>query len=326
MKFPPPDHRFLRFWTDEYPSHQRPDAWREVLSHMLLKVDLKPLPDEPFRIEATLRALNGIRFGTGKFTSTVHSRTREIVAADNNDLLLIINLEGPLSIALDGMELAVREGDAYLLSCAQVFDLLRPVSGRLVLARMEQAQAEAYVPNIMQYVGQPVLRGNEALRHLTTILLKLDDRQTLESEELRQTITAHIFTVLALALNVSRPVETIRQLPRSAVTRLSAIQKHVTQHVADQALGVASVAAANGLSPRQLQRIFEASGQTFSEFLLAERLKRVRAALLDPKQSERSVSEIALACGFGDVSYFNRAFRRCYGSSPSEVRRNATAS
>ncbi len=35
----------------------------------------------------------------------------------------------------------------------------------------------------------------------------------------------------------------------------------------------------------------------------------------------RSIGEIVLECGFGDISHFNRAFRRRYGSSPSEVRR-----
>jgi AraC-like DNA-binding protein len=43
-------------------------------------------------------------------------------------------------------------------------------------------------------------------------------------------------------------------------------------------------------------------------------------ALCDSRQAHRSISEIALSSGFGDVSYFNRAFRRRYGASPSEVR------
>jgi AraC-like DNA-binding protein len=29
---------------------------------------------------------------------------------------------------------------------------------------------------------------------------------------------------------------------------------------------------------------------------------------------------VAFDAGFGDLSYFNRVFRRCYGSTPSEVR------
>ena len=161
MTFPPPDYRFLRFWTDEYPTHQRLEIWRDVLSQMLLKVELKALSDEPFRVEATLRALTGVRFGLGHFTPCVHSRTREIAGVDNDDLLLIVNLEGPLSIVLEGNEVVVREGDACLLSCTQTFDLLRRDPGRLLFARIERACLAALLPNPDRFVGRVILRGNE---------------------------------------------------------------------------------------------------------------------------------------------------------------------
>jgi transcriptional regulator GlxA family with amidase domain len=207
-----------------------------------------------------------------------------------------------------------------------VFDLFRHVPGRLIFARVERACVVPLVPNVDQFFGQMILRGNEALWHLTTLLLKLDDRQALETEELRRLTVTHIFNVLALTLNSSRQGKRPKLQQRAGATRLSAIQKYTAQHLGDQELSVAGVAAANRLSPRQLQRLFESSGTTFSEFLLAERLKSVHAALLDREQRERSVSDIALESGFSDVSYFNRAFRRNYDSSPSEVRRAAAAS
>jgi AraC-like DNA-binding protein len=43
--------------------------------------------------------------------------------------------------------------------------------------------------------------------------------------------------------------------------------------------------------------------------------------LTDPRCSERTVSSIAFDAGFGDLSYFNRAFRRRYGATPSDIRR-----
>lgn len=326
MKFPPPDYHFLRFWTDEYPAHQRLEAWRSVLSQLLLNVDLKPLSNEPFRVEASLRALTGIRFGSGHFTPSVYCRTREIAANDNDDLLLIVNLEGPLSVQLDGRELVIREGDGCLLSCTQAFDLIRHAAGKLLFARIERNCVTPAVPNVDQWVGQTIPRSNEALSHFTTFLRKLDERQPLESEELRRCVVTHVFNVLALILNSPAASVKPQDHERAGATRLSSIRKYVTQHLADQDISIAGVAAANHLSPRQLQRLFEASGTTFSEYLLMERLKSVHAALLDAGQRERSVSDIAIANGFGDVSYFNRAFRRQYGSSPSEVRRAALAS
>lgn len=39
--------------------------------------------------------------------------------------------------------------------------------------------------------------------------------------------------------------------------------------------------------------------------------------------ADRTIAAIALESGFGDVSYFNRTFRRTYGATPSEMREQA---
>jgi hypothetical protein len=43
------------------------------------------------------------------------------------------------------------------------------------------------------------------------------------------------------------------------------------------------------------------------------RLARAHRLLGDPRRGPEKISAVALDCGFGDVSYFNRAFRRRYG-------------
>ena len=45
-----------------------------------------------------------------------------------------------------------------------------------------------------------------------------------------------------------------------------------------------------------------------------------RAADLLARVSERRISDIAFDCGFNDLSYFNRAFRKRFGATPSELR------
>jgi AraC-like DNA-binding protein len=42
--------------------------------------------------------------------------------------------------------------------------------------------------------------------------------------------------------------------------------------------------------------------------------------LTDPRLAERTITDIASEAGFGDLSYFNRAFRRLYGETPSDTR------
>jgi AraC-like DNA-binding protein len=41
---------------------------------------------------------------------------------------------------------------------------------------------------------------------------------------------------------------------------------------------------------------------------------------MDPRRINQSIASLAFEVGFGDLSYFNRAFKRFYGVTPSEVR------
>jgi AraC-like DNA-binding protein len=69
--------------------------------------------------------------------------------------------------------------------------------------------------------------------------------------------------------------------------------------------------------------LLEGEGTSFSEFVLAQRLLRARRILTDPRMADHTIASIAYEVGFGDLSYFNRTFRRHYGASPSEVREEA---
>lgn len=59
------------------------------------------------------------------------------------------------------------------------------------------------------------------------------------------------------------------------------------------------------------------SGHSFSEFL---NLLRLQAACRELVESDRSVLEIALGCGFTQISFFNRLFRRVMKRNPTEYR------
>lgn len=66
--------------------------------------------------------------------------------------------------------------------------------------------------------------------------------------------------------------------------------------------------------------MFAAEGTSFSEYLLVERLAQAHRLLGDRRFANRTISGIAFELGFGDLSYFNRTFRRHYGMTPSDVR------
>ena len=79
------------------------------------------------------------------------------------------------------------------------------------------------------------------------------------------------------------------------------------------------LAALGGISRRQLERLFRAHlGDTPTGHYLKLRLERARQLL---EQTDLSVLEVALACGFDTAPYFSRAYRAAFGRSPREDRR-----
>ncbi len=57
-----------------------------------------------------------------------------------------------------------------------------------------------------------------------------------------------------------------------------------------------------------------------ARYILRRRLEESVCALTCVPPQQRTLTEIALELGFGSVTHFGRAFRRCYGMTPSEYR------
>jgi acetamidase/formamidase/AraC-like DNA-binding protein len=88
----------------------------------------------------------------------------------------------------------------------------------------------------------------------------------------------------------------------------------------DPDLTPAKIAAAEGISERYLQKLFEGTGSSFTHYLRERRLQRAWADLSNPAEAHHSISEIAFRAGFNDSAHFSRTFRQRFGISPREFR------
>ena len=102
--------------------------------------------------------------------------------------------------------------------------------------------------------------------------------------------------------------------------RLQAILAEVGRRFSDPNFDLDNVAGALGLSRRYVQKMLKGTGKSFTEHLAGCRLERAYAMLTDPDHLHSAIIDIAFAVGFGDVSHFNRMFRRRFGETPSDVR------
>ncbi|MDT8878042.1 GlxA family transcriptional regulator [Halomonas saccharevitans] len=84
-------------------------------------------------------------------------------------------------------------------------------------------------------------------------------------------------------------------------------------------LSLAEVASRSGVSPRQLQRLFEQHLDSSPRaWYLKLRLERARQLLVE---TDMDVLSVGLACGFTSGSSFARAFKAHFGTTPRQVRR-----
>lgn len=102
---------------------------------------------------------------------------------------------------------------------------------------------------------------------------------------------------------------------------ISRAERFIRDH-AQSPIGLADIAQASAVSERTLQagfRRFRSLSPT--GYLKAVRLELARQALLASTRTRKTVTEIALECGFSHLSKFARAYKSCYGETPSETAR-----
>lgn len=99
------------------------------------------------------------------------------------------------------------------------------------------------------------------------------------------------------------------------------INAYIEDHLFDPDLTIAQVSADLGVTARWLQSLFAQKGTTPARYILEERLTEAGRRFSDPAFRTQSVTMIAFDLGFGDLTYFGRAFRARYGISPRDFRR-----
>lgn len=153
-------------------------------------------------------------------------------------------------------------------------------------------------------------------RALTELFLELDEfaarGRPLSSEELTlaRTLCYHILLHCAIHPRAAAPVKTDARLMDEAIAWLKA-------HYAED-IRMDRLVDYMGYSRSRLFELFKAeTGLSPADWLARYRIKTARHLL---KSSDASIARIARACGFASPQYFNAAFRKATGLSPSQWR------
>jgi AraC-like DNA-binding protein len=314
----PTEGSVARFSTADLNPRDRLAVWRDVFCRMLFNVEMEPASSGPFRASATIRTLAGLGLMSASSTAVTYRRTAELIRSD--DIMFSFGAKEGARALQRGREASAQEGDALLMLGAERAVVVRAGEGSLHCLRLPRAAIAAHVRNVEDLFCRRIPGRVPALLLLRQYLGVLDDADAMASSELRQSAATHILDLVGLALGATREAAQVAQGRGVKAARFRAIKDDIGRILCEESLSLRTIANRHQLTPRTVQRLFEVSGVTFTEYVLAQRLERARHLICDPPHGGTTLTAIAFEVGFSDLSYFNRTFRRRFGATPSDLR------
>jgi AraC-like DNA-binding protein len=321
----PDNFETVRFSTADLPEKNRVATWREQYGHTVLRAHIEPDDDASYEAAVASRALPGLQLVAGRFKAGRTIRTREMAADGNDDLYLFVNRRGDSTVSQRGREVALCENAALLTSSGEpVMFHRRSSSGECIAVRIPYAMLSPMVVDVDDAIMHRIPPNTAALKLLTSYTYALlGEDHAVTTPAHRQRVAAHVHDLAALTLGATLEAADVANGRGMAAARLRAAKIYTIENIGSREISVGGVASHLGVTQRYLQRLFELDGTTFSAFLLGQRLARAHRMLCEPQSMQRQVSAIAYEVGFGDLSYFNRCFRRLYGATPKDIREAA---
>jgi AraC-like DNA-binding protein len=308
----------LRLSSADFPVRDRIEAVCETYGRAIFQLDVAPSADAPFRVDMDLRAMPGLGVATGA-SSPVACRHR-VAASRDDDAILLVLQSGGVSVRQCGRDATLAVGEATLISNAETADIVFHRPSRFMNLRLPIDRLSPLIADVAHMRARPVRRDLEPLRLLADYITMLRQGGGLSARETQRLIAAHVHDLVALTLGATREAARAALGRGVRAARLQAIKADILANLARPDLTAAGMAARHRLSGRYFRKLFAQDGGSFSSFVLAQRLARAHRLLADLRSTGHSIGAIAFAVGFNDLSYFNRAFRRRYGATPSDVR------
>ncbi|MGJ4922220.1 AraC family transcriptional regulator [Bradyrhizobium oligotrophicum] len=297
---------------------QRFLCFAELFEHFSNTGELDPAEDVPFRA-----AMNAIHIGTtllgrcdGTFTSVRRER-RQVLATNDDRYCLARNAGSREAMVVHrGREFALRPGAMVLLKLDEPFFSADGANHkRVVNVHLPMMTLRSMVSGVDDLVGRELAPGG-------ALSLAMDYSELLlahpaAADEAGPAIAQHLLDLVALGLGVRG--DAMRKAGRGGLrsVRLAGLLTILNSRFAEPDFSAQKLAAAAGLSERYVNDLLHEAGAGFSARLNELRLRKAMDLLAG---GGRRISDIAFACGFNDLSYFNRCFRRRFGLTPTGAR------
>lgn len=308
------------------PRGLRFEAWREELARGFCRLDIQPSEGEYISCNLEIVPLSSLALAFPSGTSAQFSRTRDLLSDANDDFVLLAATAGRVLVTQSRRPIELRESQMCMVEMNAPGAVVLANRSRFTTTRIPRRELLRVCPQAEDRLSEPLL-DNPALRETFARYFMLAFEMARRLDVVEQHVAAqHLVDLLGLVLRTPRHERELARNKGLSAAQLKLVQTEALRNLSDDSMTIELIARRCGVSPRHVQRLFERAGTTFTGFVLEQRLLLARKMLVSPGSCQSKISAIASDAGFSDISYFNRAFRRRFGATPSEFRDNLAPS
>lgn len=299
------------------------EAWREGICRGFCRLDVGPAAADYIDCGNDFVSLHSLALATPSGSSARFARTRDLMRDGCDDFVLISALRGRIRVTQKSETIELANGQMCLAEMNVEGAAELTPAGSFTTVRIPRQLLLQVSPCAEAQVARP-LAHDAALRSMIDRYFSLcNDLAAGLDAPGRKLAAQHLVDLVGLLVGGEQE-DLLTQRGYSAA-RLDVMKVQVLDNLHRSSLTIERIAQSNGISARQAQRLFARSGQTFSEFVLDQRLSLAHQLLAAAPNRDRKISDIAYESGFSDLSYFNRSFKRRFGATPSDVRASGVA-
>lgn len=297
------------------------DHWHQVTCREFSQTECRRIAREQFRARISIRTfgalvINDIWSSTAAGDHVHVTRSPGDIRKDPRDYFMLwLTIGGEVVFAQNGRDVRMQKGDLVLHDQSQPFALEFAEQSRSVMISIPRPLLTARLPDAPRLTAFRIA-GTSKLGALAGSvvrqLTRLDDGIGDDAARQLGVSALNIFaTVLESEL-------TCDGTPSHGRERLTRVKRYILANLHDSELDLNTIATAQNMAPRTLNRLFACEGTTPIRWLWQQRLAASYKAIAEGHIAQ--VTEAALSFGFSDVSHFSRAFKAAFGQSPHSVK------
>ena len=314
-----------QFTTDVVGQDQRVEFWRQFVCDHVADVDC--WVDEPVDFSGRINTYSLGPMSLSILAANPHrvGRAKHRIARANNDYFLVIfQKEGSALFKQYGNESLLGKGDFVLYEPRMPYAMTLCERFEHVTLRLPRDAMSGLKDELSHVIGKPVRAhtlGGELVGQLIGSIVGRIKRLPLDATfAYADSVVELIFRAIA-----NEVAGTSRRNRSGRVDTLARAKQYIRHKLDRDDLNLTAIARAVGVSPRHVNRLFQAEGSSTGQWIKRMRLERCAVALVDSESIATPVSQIAFNAGFSDISHFCKDFKRRYGLTPRQYRRKFSA-